>query len=431
MLEDFLSYIESNLSVIREDKILLSVSGGIDSMVMLHLFRQLGYKIEVAHINHSTRNGESDKDMAFVEQYCEEKLIPFHAKILEYADLQKGNFQENARNERFAFLHKTATDQNCKWIATAHHKDDRWETFLMHLNRKSGIQGLTSLRSKENQIIHPLLIFTKEQIVNYGKNNNISFVHDKSNDSDDYKRNAIRNRITPEIVNLFPDFIKNVNQSINHLDETYDLIQELIDRNQIVTEDIKEGYSIISLEKIKAFTNQTSLLYHIISRYGFNYSNVHDIIQTSATGTQFLSPQYEGLYDRGKLIIRQKKEFSNTDITIDKVGSYPLPNGKILLVEMSPDTQLASHLWIDTKKVIWPIKVRNIQQGDKFKPQGMNGATKTLKKLCSDLKINRFEKEDMLVVCKDDCILQVIGIRTSQEYITDDIKNAVTFSIVV
>ena len=98
---------------------------------------------------------------------------------------------------------------------------------------------------------------------------------------------------------------------------------------------------------------------------------------------------------------------------------------------MSPDTQLASHLWIDTKKVIWPIKVRNIQQGDKFKPQGMNGATKTLKKLCSDLKINRFEKEDMLVVCKDDCILQVIGIRTSHEYITDDIKNAVTFSIVV
>ena len=267
MLEDFLSYIESNLSVIREDKILLSVSGGIDSMVMLHLFRQLGYKIEVAHINHSTRNGESDKDMAFVEQYCEEKLIPFHAKILEYADLQKGNFQENARNERFAFLHKTATDQNCKWIATAHHKDDRWETFLMHLNRKSGIQGLTSLRSKENQIIHPLLIFTKEQIVNYGKNNNISFVHDKSNDSDDYKRNAIRNRITPEIVNLFPDFIKNVNQSINHLDETYDLIQELIDRNHDCNRRHQRGLFYYLFRKNKSIykSNLLTLSYHIES----------------------------------------------------------------------------------------------------------------------------------------------------------------------
>ena len=274
------------------------------------------------------------------------------------------------------------------------------------------------------------MIFTKAQIVKYGIENSITYVHDQSNDSNDYNRNSIRNTITPEIIKIFPEFITNANHSITHLDKSFDLMQELIDRHEIVQEDKSKGYIIVSLDKVKSFNNKTSLLYQIIMKYGFNHSTAQDIIETTATGTQFYSQQYEGLYDRGRLLIRLKKENLETDIQIDKLGDFLLPNGNKLLVNMNSSIQLASHLWIDVNKATWPIQVRNVRPGDKFKPHGMNGATKSLKKLCSDLKINRFDKENMLVVCKDDNIVQIIGIRTSHEYITDDIKYALTFSIV-
>lgn len=431
MLEDFLSYIESNLSVNHEDKILLSVSGGIDSMVMLHLFRQLDYNIEVAHINHSTRNGASDADMAFVKAICEETNTPFHAKTLSYEDLSNGNFQENARNERFDFLKKIKEKYGCKWIGTAHHKDDRWETFLMHLNRKAGIQGLTSLRPIENDIIHPLLRFTKSQILEYGLLNNIDYVHDKSNDTDHYIRNAVRHNISPEIIKIFPSFIDNVNQSINHLEESSELLKELISQNGFVQQNDKNGYTIIALEQIQEFKNSKLLLHQLIEEFGFNMSTSTDMLGASTTGAIFQSANFEALIDRGKLIIRNKRKIKKTFMTLEGLGSYPLSMGGSLVISENLALEIPKHLWIDSKKVKWPLTIRNIQPGDKIKPQGMRGATKTIKKICTDLKINRFEKENLLVVCQEDVILQIIGLRTRNEYTTDDIKNALTFKIVV
>ena len=164
MLEDFLSYIKADLSIDLNDKILLSISGGVDSMVMLDLFVQSGCQIVVAHIDHSTRKGQSKKDKEFVESVCAQKEIPFHSTTLDSEVLKKGNFQQNAREARKDFLAHIADNTSCKWIATAHHLEDRWETFLMHLNRKSGLRGLTSLRSREGNYIRPLMAFTKAQI---------------------------------------------------------------------------------------------------------------------------------------------------------------------------------------------------------------------------------------------------------------------------
>jgi len=429
MLEDFLSYIESNLSVFREDKILLSISGGVDSMVMLHLFRQLDYNIEVAHINHSTRNGQSDDDLALVKAVCNENSIPFHSKTLNYERLLEGNFQENARKERFAFLSELQVKHGFKWIATAHHKDDRWETFLMHLDRKSGLKGLTSLRAIEHHVIHPLLIFTKEDIISFAATQNIQYAHDSSNDSDAYKRNAIRLKVTPEVVRIFPNFIRNANQSILHLESVASLLEELIGQNEFISKKSKSNHLVVDLEKVKSFRNEKVLLYHILEGFGFNYSTICDILKTELTGTQFESENYEGLFDRGVLIMRNKKSYKETNLSIDSFGIYQLATGKRIKIEETQTTDIASHLWIDKTKVKWPLTIRNIQPGDKFKLHGMNGGSKTLKKLFTDLKINRFDKEEILVVCQYDEILQVIGIRSSHNYITSDIKNAITFRI--
>lgn len=429
MLEDFLSYIESNLSVFREDKILLSISGGVDSMVMLHLFRLLDYNIEVAHINHSTRNGQSDSDLTFVKSYCEDNSITFHSKTLNYESLSVGNFQENARNERFAFLSEIRRQQGCKWIATAHHKDDRWETFLMHLDRKSGLKGLTSLKAKENLIIHPLLIFTKDDIMSFASKQNISYVHDSSNDTDEYKRNAIRHKVTPEIVKISPNFIQNVNQSILHLEDTSTLLQELIEDKEFITKSPKSNRFVLDLEKVKTFKHQKALLYYILEGFGFNYSTVCDILKANLSGAIYEADTHQGLFDRGWLIIRRKVSHTKTSLSIDSIGIHQLPSGKKIRIEKAASAEAESHLWIDENKIKWPLVIRNFEPGDKFKPHGMKGSTKSLKKLFTDLKINRFDKEEIMVVCQDDEILQVIGLRSSHNYITSDIKNALTFSI--
>ena len=429
MLEDFLSYIRSNLSVIPEDKILLAISGGIDSMVMLHLFRQLDYTFSVAHINHSTRNGASNQDMEFVSEYCKQHSIPFYAKTLSYEVLNKGNFQENARKERFTFLHQLKEELGYQWIATAHHKDDRWETFLMNLNRKSGLQGLTSLRAKQNDVIHPLLGFTKGQIMHYQEMHTIAFVHDTSNDSDAYVRNTIRHKITPDIQKVFPGFIENINQSIVHLDDSHALLQEFISSAGLISEDQNSGHTIIDLIKVKAFKNQKTLLYHILGHFGFNYSTIRDILDSTTTGSRFFALEFEGLLDRGILIIRKKRTHHPSKLEINHPGEFDLEDGRKLMVSVGSPNQIPNHLWLNMDKVKWPLIIRSIEAGDKFSPHGMGGKTKSIKKLCTDMKVDAFTKEGMMIVERDSVILQVIGIRSSHESTTSDIKNALTFNI--
>jgi len=213
MLEDFLSYIVHHLSVNKTDKILLAVSGGIDSMVMLDLFRKCNFHIEVAHIDHSTRNGESSIDALFVSEYCQLHDISCHIKKLDYKILSNGNFQANARKERYSFFEEIMSASNINHLATAHHKDDRLETFIMNLNRKSGLNGLTSLRARNISIIRPLLNINKSDILEYAKKYSIKYREDSSNLEDDYTRNRVRHYITKSILEVFPDFISNSNHS--------------------------------------------------------------------------------------------------------------------------------------------------------------------------------------------------------------------------
>ena len=430
MLEDFLSYIESNLSVFREDKLLLSVSGGIDSMVMLHLFKMSNYTFSVAHLNHSTRNGGSDKDMEFVASFCKKHQIPFHSKTVAYDQLSQGNFQQNARNERFHFLTELKEQHGFKWIATAHHAEDRWETFLMHLNRKSGIKGLTSLREKEGSLIHPLLIFTKEEIQQFVEDHAIEYTHDISNDSNDYLRNTVRHKITPASKEVFPDFISNVSQSRQILSNEQRLLQELLDKSGLSSTVNSKGVVYFDLDSIRSYANSNTLLFHLIEPYGFNYSDAKDMLQSSTSGALFSASAYEALRDRGKLIVRPMKKRIEIDLDIDAHGTYELADGRSLNVDQNDMNSTRQLLWLDHSKLKWPLKVRSLLPGDSFKPEGMKGSTKTLKKLCSDLKINRFDKEELLVVTQNEKIVQVVGIRTAYNYGTSDIKNAITFNIV-
>ncbi len=409
MLEDFLSYILEDLSINKADKLLLAISGGVDSMVMLDLFFRSDFDIEVAHINHSTRNGKSDQDEIFVIETCKELAIPCHTKVLEYEQLAKGNFQANARKARYAYFDSIIDMNHIDYLATAHHMDDRWETFAMNLNRKSGISGLTSLKSKVGKIIRPLLCFTKEEIEKYALDHNVKFAEDATNHTDDYTRNKIRHHMSEAAKEIFPDFIKNVNKSISNLDKTNNMIDNLILSGGYVS--TVNQKRMLDLERVRANGSSVDLLYYLISTDGFTHSDAYDIINTRSTGALFYSITHEALYDRGTLIIRPRKERIENHIQLSKAGTYTLQDGRDIKFSLVTDQDEQ-----DDCNISYPMKdndsiiIRSIRPGDKFKPERMHGKTKTLKKLLGDQKVDRFTKEDLLVLEVNGEIKKIIGL---------------------
>lgn len=339
--------------------------------------------------------------------------MPCYIKVLDYDSLSKGNFQSNARDARYSFFESILQEKQIDYLATAHHMDDRWETFVMNLNRKSGISGLTSLKPRVGSIIRPLLCFEKQEIQEYAIQNNIAFVEDASNDTDNYTRNKVRHHLTKAAVDIFPDFVKNANQSINNLEKSYNLIDSLIISGGFIDYSILD--KIIDLEKIKSVDASSELLYHIISPLGFTLSDTKDILSTESTGSMFYSATHEALYDRGRMIIRTKKEKIENSVFIDKEGKYELQDGRSILFNNGEESSIK-----DTLEFSYPIKetdsviLRSIKPGDKYKPSHMNGKTKTLKKLLSDLKVDRFTKESILVLEINGEIKKIIGVKDSK-----------------
>ena len=409
MLEEFLSYIQEDLIVSIDDKMLLAVSGGVDSMVMLQLFRHSSFQFEVAHVDHSTREGASTEDAQFVLEYCRSHGIICHTTQLDYAKLSAGNFQNNARNERYRFFDLILHERNMQFVVTAHHMDDRWETFVTHLNRKAGLTGLTSLRPQSDKRLRPLLQFTKQQILSYAIEQGIPHRHDRSNDEDNYQRNKIRHHIQPAIEAVFPEFVRNVNASINHLQSSSAIIDEMIEILGLVDRGTSTAYTVVDLAQIKAMSNNLNIMHHIMSGKGFTASDSRDILSCHTTGAMFYSTEYEALVDRDKVLLRKRSQVIRNFIKIEKTGQYTLQDGRTVIVGTRHDIQKASNICIVTDLEIGEqIIIRSIEPGDRYYPEHMNGKSKSVKKYLTDHKVSRFDKELVLVVLKEGKLIDVI-----------------------
>lgn len=405
MLEEFLSYIDTQISIRRHDKILLAISGGIDSMVMAELFQKAQCPIEIAHVNHSTRNGASDQDALFVKQYATDRHIPYHEKKLDYEILSQGNFQENARNARYEFFRMLSGTRSLAYVATAHHQDDRWETFMIHLNRKSGLSGLTSLDSRSGDIIRPLLQFTKSEIENYAKDNQLAWREDSSNSESNYLRNKVRNQVTPTIKEVFPNIIANANASIRLLTESKELIADLIAHLQLIRPLANKSYVEVDIERIRSFRSSVQLLYALMSTFHYTLADITDMLRSTQTGATYYSTTHEALYDRGRLLIRIRCEPVRVHEVLSLGCLCQLPDGRSVQYGNHPDQ---SDITIPAHEEHRTITIRSVNDGDKYKPKHLNGKTKSLKKYMNDRKMNRYDREDQLVVEADGEIIRVL-----------------------
>ena len=418
--------------------VVVGVSGGIDSMVLLHLMKMSGYNIVAAHCNFSLRGKESDDDQQFVAERCAREAIPFRTIRFDttaYAGNKGISIQMAARDLRFNWFYKLADELDIRYIALAHNRNDIAETIIINLLRGTGLAGLTGIRPLNGRIIRPLLFATRENIETYAADNNIRFREDSSNSETKYIRNRIRHIVLPEMDKISDGIVNRLAETAVRLTGSYDIILSETERryNQIFSE--KDGLiyaskgDLISLEPLETY------IYELFKRFGISSGQPDEVITLlkSQPGKLINTNTHTILSDRENIIVRPLNKDESTEIIIE--NEEALLDIKDLFVaekadpaslNISPDASVA---WIDASNLKSPLKIRKWMPGDTFQPYGMGGRSKKISDLLTDHKISLFQKERTLLLTSGDEIVWVIGIRADHRYrITEETSSAIRLS---
>jgi len=433
MLETFLTYIQKEKLFNPGQKILLAVSGGVDSMVMLHLFRKAGYNIAVAHCNFRLRGDESDGDEKFVTDYCHEhnlRLYVTHFETEEYARQEGISIEMAARSLRYSWFTELLDAEKFDYLATAHHQDDVIETFFINLARGTGIRGLSGIKPKTGRLIRPILFADRLSIRNYAAVNQIKSREDSSNSDTTIRRNFIRHRILPLLDEFHPAFRKNIAKTIDNLNGAEMLFQQKID--EIKTEAVEkyDWGEMIRIAAIKNCVAGKTVLYELLRDKGFSPDQADDIFQTltGESGKVFYAGTYRLVKDRETLMITKVDRDSPELFYIDKNCpeiSSPLSANfeqikKTSSFRISTDPLKAD---FDMDKLDFPLLLRKWQEGEYFQPLGMHGFKK-ISDFFVDEKYSIPEKENAWILSSGNKIVWVVGKRIDERFkITGNTQN--------
>jgi tRNA(Ile)-lysidine synthase len=435
MLEQFLNHIEQNQLCKKTDRILLAVSGGIDSMVMLNLFESGGYEIGVAHCNFLLRGNESDADERFVRSICQAKQIPCYStrfNTTDYARLNHLSTQMAARELRYAWFDELLDTEKYDFIATAHHLNDSIETVLLNWIHGGSPEGLLGIPVKNNRIIRPLLFASRGTIQAYAQSANIAWREDTSNLTDEYARNYLRHQVVPRLKELNPSLEETFLQGLQKLKAGHTLEQMAVNR-------LKQNYfsgapsHVVIQKELFQEIHDPAILWYLLREYHFSPAVCGDIVQalTSQPGKQFLSPTHRLVIDRSTLIITQHENFWQPteistaqafasigpwDMAIESARSQPIP--------ADPDIAL-----LDKDRVEFPLVWRTWQPGDFFYPLGMEHRKKVSDFLV-DSKVPLSDKPHVTVLVSAGQIIWVVGYRIDNRFkVTPATKEALRFTV--
>ena len=378
----------------------IAVSGGCDSMTLLHLAYKFHKDIEVLHVNYKLRNEDSELDAQLVKDYCTNKKIPFHQ--LDYdlkseIETEGGNLQNKARNIRYDFFKSHLAKQQNSKIALAHHQDDQLETFWIQMARGGGIRAMAGMQDENKQVIRPLLNSSKAAIRTYAELNNITWREDKSNAKNSYTRNIWRNVLLPEI-----------KESIAHIDDSVHLLQKTFKNQTKQDELLCKKYKKIQGEsfhldpkEVKDFTSNQWIEF-------LNQLNIPLSLAESVLNL-FLS-------ENGKKIHIDDANCSYKGIWKEESGLYfaaaaeqeSIPSLIINNVNTLPQQFSKTEIYLDAKKTLGDIKVRLWQQGDRIHPVGVPGS-KLVSDILKDAKVPLRDKANCLVITDEQKLLCVVG----------------------
>lgn len=430
MFSKFQNHILSRFPFLEDKKLFLAVSGGLDSMVLLHLFKQLPYEIAVLHCNFQLRGLESFGDQNFIQDFCDQNKIHVFTTQFDteaFAKDYKVSTQVAARELRYSWFYELLETENFDYILTAHHADDNLETFIINLTRGTGLEGLTGIPEQNDRIIRPFLPFSREEILHYAQENNIEWREDSSNASNKYLRNKIRHDLVPVLKEINPNFLNAFQKTQSYLQESQEMIEDA--SIMIYQQVAKEAGDDIhfDLNQLKKLPNYKSYLYQWLNEFGFlAWNDIYDLVD-GQSGKQILSAEFRLLKNRDVLILSplpeatEKEEFQINEN--DTEVNFPL-NLKLCQVD---DITIVSNkvIFVDAEKIQFPLVLRKWKDGDVFHPFGMNGKSKKVSKLFKDEKLSMIEKEKTWILYSNDQIVWVVGIRQDDRFRIENDTNKI------
>ncbi|MBO9659309.1 MAG: tRNA lysidine(34) synthetase TilS [Chitinophagaceae bacterium] len=425
-IESFRSFISENHLFTSHQRLLVAVSGGIDSVVLCELCAQSGYDFEIAHCNFQLRGEESNRDEQFAKALGEKYKVRVWTKQFDtqtYLASHKLSVQEAARELRYEWFREllNAKENRLDVLLTAHHLGDAVETSLMNYFKGTGIAGLRSILPKQEKIIRPLLFTGREGIEKFAAANDLKWVEDSSNASDKYSRNYLRHNVLPAIQQLYPQAEENMQRNMSRFRDIEVLYHQAIDihKKKLL---IQKGEEIhIPVLKLQLAVPLNAITYEIIKPYGFSSAQTAEVLALldSESGRYVQSGSYRIIRNRNWLIITAVKSASPSLIIIDEPGEVSFPGGQLSITKTisadgKPDPS-PSVACIDPSMIEFPLTLRPWKNGDYFYPLGMR-KKKKLARFFIDQKMSATEKENVWVLESNKRIIWVVGKRLDDRF---------------
>ena len=425
VLEKFTSYIKNNSLCTVSDNILVAVSGGIDSVVLLDLFIKSGYSCAIAHCNFNLRGQESEGDQSFVEALAKSYEIPFYSKTfetLDYAGINKMSVQMAARDLRYEWFEDIRAENDFNFVATAHNKNDILETFFINLSRGTGIHGLTGIKNKNGSVIRPLLFASRQEIREYASLHFIEWHEDSSNITVKYNRNKIRHQVLPVFDKMNPKFADTMIENIQRLSEAEEIFNQAVEQKKVEIFEKEPGLVSLSIPLLKALVPLKTWLYELLKDYDFTPPVVSDITESldGISGRQFFSATHRIIKDRNRLIISVIKNAQGKKFYIEdpyREISEPI-SLEMDVMPVTADLQFQKDktiAYLDLDLLDFPLIIRKWEQGDYFQPFGMQHIKK-LSDFFIDLKLSIPEKENVWLLTSGQEIIWIIGLRINDKF---------------
>ena len=428
MLDSFLTFINQFNPSFRQKATILTVSGGIDSMVMMDLFYKAELPVVVAHCNFGLRGQDSVLDEEFVREQSARYNFDFYVKHFEtkkYSKSQGVSTQMAARDLRYAWFETLRVSLGLSWIATGHHLNDSLETSLINFSRGSHLAGLAGVPVRNGNIVRPLLFADRHQVFRYLEDNNLEWREDSSNSSLDYSRNRIRHQVVPVLKALNPSLEQSFQLTQTRLVSAERLLNSFLDTwksNHVKQQGDALSIAFNDLEKV---VEPIYLLWYLLKDYGFQYKQIHDIYQSrlGISGKIFITSEYTLLVDREYFVVKKKlSERFVSSIEIEEgTRESSFSGGELIFTKLSgEDNALVPnplHAYLDYSQLVFPLRIRKPVKGDRIKPIGMQGKSKKISDILIDLKLSLFEKESVFILENGNHeIIWVIGIRLGDPF---------------
>jgi len=413
------SHIEACFPEMRAQPFLLACSGGVDSVVLTHLLKELNLDFELAHCNFALRGKESDLDAALVSNLARVLNIELHLKTFDtrgYAKHHKLSIQQAARELRYTWFRELLEQNALGFVVTAHHADDVLETFLINLTRGTGLDGLTGIPARAPGIRRPLLEFSGKEIRSYARKAGLQWREDASNKEEKYLRNRLRQKVIPALKESDPRFLLNFEKSLKHLRGSQALAQNHIDalRKSLFT--AENGMVRVPVAALAGLSPTGAYLYEFFQPYGFtDWVSLERLLEGSS-GKQLISPTHILLKDRDHLLLKERTPADLNCYELDlEVSRHRTP----IFLEISRVPELGevsrNVLYVDRETLKKGLQVRKWRKGDYFYPLGMDGRQK-VSKYFKDHKFNRFEKDAQWLLCSGEDLVWIVGHRSDKRF---------------